>query len=62
MDDIHICGTCKEQYNDLDAFVEHKRQCSLNVSTTEDSSTHSTGLGNVIQLLTTSVKCSTDII
>ena len=25
LDDVHICGTCKIQFNSIDAFVDHKR-------------------------------------
>ncbi len=25
LDDVHICGTCKIQFNSIDAFVDHKQ-------------------------------------
>ena len=26
-EDIHICGSCKGQFTNLDEFILHKRQC-----------------------------------
>ncbi|XP_061487228.1 zinc finger protein 64 isoform X1 [Rhineura floridana] len=38
--DIHICGLCKQQFNNLDAFVGHKRSgCQLSGATTGTTST-----------------------
>ncbi|XP_066481958.1 zinc finger protein 64 [Tiliqua scincoides] len=38
--DIHICGLCKQQFNNLDAFVGHKRNgCQLSSATTAETST-----------------------
>ncbi|KAL7985577.1 hypothetical protein Chor_004147 [Crotalus horridus] len=38
--DIHICGLCKQQFNNLDAFVGHKRSgCQLSGTTTGATST-----------------------
>ncbi|VTJ91497.1 Hypothetical predicted protein, partial [Marmota monax] len=32
--DIHICGICKQQFNNLDAFVAHKQSgCQLTSTT-----------------------------
>nr|XP_020635190.1 zinc finger protein 64 [Pogona vitticeps] len=38
--DIHICGLCKQQFNNLDAFVAHKRSgCQLSGPASGDPST-----------------------
>ncbi|XP_054837386.1 zinc finger protein 64 isoform X2 [Eublepharis macularius] len=38
--DIHICGLCKQQFNNLDAFVAHKRSgCQLASTTAGTTST-----------------------
>lgn len=38
--DIHICGLCRQQFNNLDAFVAHKRSgCQLSSATAEATST-----------------------
>ncbi|XP_063153110.1 zinc finger protein 64 [Candoia aspera] len=38
--DIHICGLCKQQFNNLDAFVGHKRSgCQLSGTTAGATST-----------------------
>ncbi|KAH0619163.1 hypothetical protein JD844_018897 [Phrynosoma platyrhinos] len=38
--DIHICGLCKEQFNNLDAFVAHKRNgCHLSGTASGAAST-----------------------
>lgn len=38
--DIHICGLCKQQFNNLDAFVGHKRSgCQLSTATAAETST-----------------------
>lgn len=38
--DIHICGLCKQQFNNLDAFVGHKRSgCQLSGTTAGTTST-----------------------
>ncbi|KAM4033717.1 zinc finger protein 64 [Anomaloglossus baeobatrachus] len=40
MADIHICGLCKTQFNNLDAFVAHKQSgCHLTSATTGGAST-----------------------
>uniref|UniRef100_A0A8C5WKH7 ZFP64 zinc finger protein n=1 Tax=Leptobrachium leishanense TaxID=445787 RepID=A0A8C5WKH7_9ANUR len=37
--DIHICGLCKQQFNNLDAFVSHKQSgCQLSSSATGTTS------------------------
>ena len=28
-DDIHICGSCKGQFTNLEGFISHKRQCKI---------------------------------
>lgn len=38
--DIHICGICKQQFNNLDAFVGHKQSgCQLTSATAGATST-----------------------
>nr|XP_008123189.2 PREDICTED: zinc finger protein 64 homolog, isoforms 3 and 4-like [Anolis carolinensis] len=38
--DIHICGLCKQQFNNLDAFVAHKRNsCHLSGTTSAAAGT-----------------------
>ncbi|XP_044311600.1 zinc finger protein 64 [Varanus komodoensis] len=38
--DIHICGLCKQQFNNLDAFVAHKRTgCQISGATAGTTST-----------------------
>ncbi|KAG8567397.1 hypothetical protein GDO81_013605 [Engystomops pustulosus] len=44
--DIHICGLCKTQFNNLDSFVAHKQSgCHLSSATT--------GGGNAVQFVAT---------
>ena len=41
-EDIHICGSCKGQFTNLDEFIIHKRQCKSRVDTSiKHSGNHS---------------------
>ena len=37
-DDIHICGSCKGQFTNLDEFITHKRQCKARAELTAKAS------------------------
>lgn len=53
-DDIHICGMCRSQFNDVEFFIQHKQKCPVRLARQQDKTTHNGELkppidGNVSQ-------------
>lgn len=50
--DIHICGSCKKQYNNYKVFLAHKQnECFLSTPDTLTTTATSTLTGNILLFL-----------